>query len=290
MHKINNAVILAAGYSSRFVPICFDMPKGLLPINGVSLIERQIHQLHDIGINDITVVTGAYAEQFIFLTEKYDIRLIFNPDYAIKNNFASIYAARNVLGNTIISSSDLYFRKNIFQNSAEYSYYASVFMKDKTEQRSLTLDENDKITGTAYGGKNTWITFGGQALFLKELSEKLISIIHPVYDDPEYSNKYWVDIMDEHLDELPMHIKRIDIDDIVEFNTLESLWKFDSNFCASDISPTMHDILDCLKCNNERKLSDIMPIKENNNAVGCSFLFDGKQYKYIFASKIIERC
>lgn len=290
MYKVDNAIILAAGYSSRFVPICHDMPKGLLPVNGDILIERQIHQLHDLGINDITIITGAYAEQFDYLGKKYNVRLIFNPDYAIKNNFASIYTARKVLGNTIISSSDLYFKKNIFQNSAEHSYYASVYVKDKTMQRSLTLDENDKIIGITYGGENTWITFGGQALFIKEVSEKLINIMHSVYDNPEYTNKYWVDIMDEHLDELPMYIKRIDTGGITEFNSLESLWEFDSNFCASEISQTMRDILEHLKCDNERKLSNIKPIKENNNASGCSFTFDGKQYIYIFETKCLERC
>jgi len=289
MYEINNAIILAAGYSSRFVPICNDMPKGLLQVNGDILIERQIHQLNNIGINDITVITGTHAEQFNYLAKKYNIRLIFNPDYAIKNNFASLYAGREVFSNTIISSSDLYFKENIFQKSAEHSYYAAVYIKDKTKQRSLTLDENDKIIRTAYGGENTWITFGGQALFLKEVSEKLINIMHLVYEKPEYANKYWVDIMDEHLEELPMYIKRIDIDNITEFNSLESLWEFDNNFSASDASPTMRNILDILNCDNERKLSNFQPIKENNNAIGCSFIFDSKQYKYMFANKILER-
>ena len=32
-HKVDNAIILAAGVSSRFVPLCFERPKGLLPVN-----------------------------------------------------------------------------------------------------------------------------------------------------------------------------------------------------------------------------------------------------------------
>ena len=83
------AIILAAGYSSRFVPLCFDLPKGLLPVKGETLIERQIRQLRDIGIKEIHIVTGAYAEQFDFLKNKHDVNLIYNKDYAAKNNFAS---------------------------------------------------------------------------------------------------------------------------------------------------------------------------------------------------------
>ena len=71
--KINNAVVLAAGFSSRFVPICFDKPKGLLNVKGETLIERQIRHLKEVGIQDIYVVTGAYKEQFDFLRKKHDV-------------------------------------------------------------------------------------------------------------------------------------------------------------------------------------------------------------------------
>jgi CTP:phosphocholine cytidylyltransferase-like protein len=289
MHNIDNAVILAAGCSSRFVPLCHDIPKGLLRVKSEILIERQIIQLQDLGINDITVITGYQAKQYEYLHKKYNIRLLFNIDFANKNNFASIYTARNVLKNTIISSSDLYFKKNIFQNCSDRSYYASIFIKEKTGQRSLTLDKNDKITGVTYGGENTWITFGGHALLLKELSEKLTNIIQPVYNNPEYANKYWVDIMDEHLDELPMHIKRINTGDIEEFNSLESLWNFDVNFISSNYSPTMRNILNHLKCDNERELSNFTPIIKNNYAVGCFFYYNNLKYKYIFNNNFIER-
>ncbi|MDR1764104.1 MAG: NTP transferase domain-containing protein [Dysgonamonadaceae bacterium] len=283
--NVDNAVILAAGFSSRFVPLCFDLPKGLLPVYGETLIERQIRQLHEVGINDIIVVTGAYAEQFDFLKKKYGITLVFNPDYATKNNFASIYAARDYLGNTMISSSDLFFTKNIFQGTAEHSYYASVFSNGETNQRSLTLDENDKIIGVKYGGKDTWITFGGQAFFTADFSLKLIQAIKPFYDNPEYSNKYWVDFQDADLKGLPMHIKRCDTADIVEFNTLESLWKFDKDFNASEISPTMRRICEELNVENERELSGFEPVRSGNSAVGCSFNLAGRHYKYMITTK-----
>ena len=57
-HKIDNAIILAAGMSTRFVPINFEKPKGLLEVNGEVLIERQICQLKEKGISEIIVVVG----------------------------------------------------------------------------------------------------------------------------------------------------------------------------------------------------------------------------------------
>ena len=54
-HKVDNAIILAAGMSTRFVPLNFEKPKGLLEINGEPLIERQIKQLREKRIQEGTV-------------------------------------------------------------------------------------------------------------------------------------------------------------------------------------------------------------------------------------------
>ena len=59
-YKVENAVILAAGLSSRFAPISYEKPKGLLKVRGEILIERQIRQLQDAGIsNSISSISKA---------------------------------------------------------------------------------------------------------------------------------------------------------------------------------------------------------------------------------------
>ena len=57
-YEVKNAIIMAAGLSSRFAPISYEKPKGVLKVRGEVLIERQIHQLLEAGITDITVVVG----------------------------------------------------------------------------------------------------------------------------------------------------------------------------------------------------------------------------------------
>ena len=52
-----NAIILAAGFGMRMVPINTETPKGLLEIKGERLIERTIRQLHEVGITEIYVVS-----------------------------------------------------------------------------------------------------------------------------------------------------------------------------------------------------------------------------------------
>ena len=55
---------MAAGTASRFAPLSYERPKGLLEVKGEVLIERQIRQLKEAGVDDITVVVGYNAGVF----------------------------------------------------------------------------------------------------------------------------------------------------------------------------------------------------------------------------------
>ena len=125
-YKADNAVIMAAGLSSRFAPLSYEKPKALIPVRGEVLIERQIRQLREAGIPEIYVVTGYKGEQFRYLEKKWKVKLIDNPEYLERNNNGSIYAARKVLKNSYLCSADNYFTENPFTSEAEDSYYAEV--------------------------------------------------------------------------------------------------------------------------------------------------------------------
>ena len=69
---------MAAGTASRFAPLSYERPKGLLRVKGDILIERQIRQLKEAGISDIVVVVGYMAEKFTYLKDLYDVRIVQN--------------------------------------------------------------------------------------------------------------------------------------------------------------------------------------------------------------------
>ena len=92
--QVNNAVILAAGLSSRFAPLSYEMPKALIAVRGEILIERQIKQLQEAGITEIYVVTGDKHEAFQYLEKKFSVRLLYNEEYAVRNNHSSIYTKK----------------------------------------------------------------------------------------------------------------------------------------------------------------------------------------------------
>ena len=64
-----NAIILAAGKSSNFAPFTYEKPKGIFCVKGEILIERQIRQLHEAGVEEIYIVVGYMKEKFFYLEE-----------------------------------------------------------------------------------------------------------------------------------------------------------------------------------------------------------------------------
>ena len=132
MYNVDNAIIMAAGVSSRFAPLSYEMPKALTEVKGEILIERQIQQLHEAGIREIYIIVGYKAEQFGSLQNKMGVKLIKNTSYMERNNHSSIYAAKNVIRNENlrkaaeilrvlhISGADTHVPFDVFEIAADY--------------------------------------------------------------------------------------------------------------------------------------------------------------------------
>lgn len=272
-HKIDNAIILAAGMSTRFVPVNFEKPKGLLEVKGEILIERQIKQLRERGIDEIIVVVGHMKEQFNYLIEKYGVILVETNEYQQRNNHASVYAAKKYLKNSIVTSSDLYFSDNIFQTYAYDSYYCTLYVSGKSAERGIITDSDDKIMNTFYGDKcyDIWVTLG-YAFFSEGFSKKLLHIIEQDYEKKETLGKFWADIQDEHLSELYMYAKRCPDNVIYEFDSLEELREFDHKYLTNSGSAIM------------KQLCHLLAVKENN-IIGIESLKNMKRSLFKFRCK-----
>ncbi|MDD4509933.1 MAG: NTP transferase domain-containing protein [Oscillospiraceae bacterium] len=229
--EIDNAVILAAGFASRFAPLSRTTPKALLNVRGEILIERQIRQLREAGIHDIYVVTGYLGEQFSYLTDRWGVTLIENREYQTRNNHSSVWAARGVLANTYICSSDNYFPENVFSASSPSPYYSALYAHGPTEEYCLATDESGRITDVRIGGADSWYMLG-HVLFDTNFSSRFLKVLEAEYDLPETQNLMWEDIYRKHLEELTLYIKKYSAGSILEFDTLDELCRFDSSYCA----------------------------------------------------------
>lgn len=90
------------------------MLKGLLEVNKEPLIERQIRQLHEVGIREIYVVVGFMKERYEYLIDEFGVELVVNPDYMTKNNLHSVSLVRRHLENAYIIPCDIWCDRNPF--------------------------------------------------------------------------------------------------------------------------------------------------------------------------------
>lgn len=198
--KVDNAIIMAAGTASRFAPLSYEKPKALVEVRGEVLIERQIRQLRDAGIEEVVVVTGYKAEQFEYLKDKYGVVLINNPYYLTRNNNSSIYAAREYIKNSYICSSDNYFITNPFESDVDESYYSAVYMEGETGEWCISED-GGWIKDVKVGGEDSWVMLG-HVFWSESFSRSFLHILEDEYEWPETADKLWETIYIEHINEL----------------------------------------------------------------------------------------
>ncbi|WP_130836653.1 NTP transferase domain-containing protein [Lachnoclostridium sp. Marseille-P6806] len=284
MYRVDNAVILAAGMSSRFAPLSYERPKGLAEVRGERLIERQIRQLREAGIRDVFIVTGHQAEQFDYLRGKYGATLLYNSEYRARNNHSSIYAAREVLGGSYICSADDYFTVSPFAAKEECSYYAAVYAEGETQEWCLTADAGGYIRSVRIGGRDAWYMLG-QAFWDGTFTRRFLEILEEVYDREETKGKLWESIYAEHLDALPMKIRKYPQGQIMEFDTLDELRAFDPSYEDDTRSEVFRDAARRLGC-RESELRAVLPLLgEDGEAAGCSFSARGRRYEYRYEGK-----
>jgi len=71
MEKINTALILCAGYGKRLNPLTLKVPKPLLKLKDISLLENTINFINDLGVKNILINTFYLKEQIIeFINKK----------------------------------------------------------------------------------------------------------------------------------------------------------------------------------------------------------------------------
>ncbi|MBE5956545.1 MAG: hypothetical protein E7253_08835 [Lachnospiraceae bacterium] len=286
-YRVDNAIIMAAGYASRFAPLSYEAPKALLKVKGEILIERQIEQLRQAGIEEIIVVVGYKKEQFLYLKEKYGIILIENKEYHTRNNHSTIYAAKEYLKNTYICSADNYFADNPFEAEVEAPYYAAVYSDGETKEWCMAFDENDWITNVIIGGQNAWYMLG-HAFWSEDFSRKFRHFLEEAYDFPETKNKFWEEIYMDHIDEMKLKIRRYEEGVIFEFDSLDELRLFDKNYVNHSGSAIMKNIASRLNV-EEGQIHNILPVKGKCGEVtGFYFQSNGKTYRYLYHSHFMN--
>ena len=267
-----NAIILAAGYGMRMVPINLTSPKAMLEVNGEPLIERTIKQLHEAGIRDITIVVGFMKEKFDYLIDEYGVKLVVNPEYASKNNLSSLALVVDRISNTYIIPSDIWCDINPFRSREMYSWYmVSDMVDNESDVRVNRKMELIKINRNA--GGNSML---GIAYMLEEDAKVIREKIKSASQSGEHDGDFWEIVLYEN-DKMTVPAKVVHSSDAVEINTYEQLRELDgeSNHLKSDALDVIADVFKVAL----EDIVDIMVLKKG--MTNRSFLFSVNGDKYI---------
>ena len=277
-YRVQNAIIMAAGMSTRFAPLSYESPKGLLNVKGERLIERQIGQLREAGIDKITVIVGYMKEMMFYLADKFGVDIVVNEDYYRYNNCSSLMLVREQLGNTYICSSDNYFTENPFEEYVYRGYYATVFANGETDEYCVEKETNGFISEVTVGGKNTWCMLG-HVYFDREFSEKFVRILENEFQHAAFKEQLWEEYYYRHLDVLKLEARHYSEDVIKEFDSLADLRAFDEHYLMNTNSKILLNICKILSV-SPAEITNIKPIKDG--LTNTSFRFECKGEPYVY--------
>ena len=282
-HHPQNAVILAAGYGMRMVPINTEEPKGLLEVKGETLIERLIKQLHEVGVQDIKVVVGFMKEHYEFLIDKYNVKLVVNSHYKDWNNIYSLFLVKDDISDTYILPCDVWFEKNPFSTIEDESWY--LFGEEQVPGSNWQVKNNEKVRfNSSKGNKMIGLAY------LNEMQGKIISkLLEKSIEEKQYTS-FWEDVL-ENKKKFLLKGKLISDNSHAEINSYEQLLDLDSGstHLKNDAIEIIEDILKV----NKKDIHNIHTLKKG--MTNRSFIFTVNNKRYIMripgegTDKLIDR-
>lgn len=265
------AIILAAGFGMRMVPINTEMPKGLLEVNGEPLIERMIKQLHEVGIREIYIVVGFMKEKYEYLIDEYEVELIVNTEYAAKNNLHSLKLVKDHLENCYIIPCDIWCDRNPFQRHELYSWYMVSDLVDN-ESNVRVNRKMELVTVPENSGGNAMI---GICYLVKEDADFVEKRVEELCRNQRYDGSFWEEALYQK-DRMIVAARVVHSVDVVEINTYEQLREIDSdsNQLKTDAIQVICQVLGA----NQDEVTDITVLKKGMTNRSFLFACKGKEY------------
>lgn len=231
---MTQGIILAAGLGRRMEGATGGLPKSLMSVKGIPLIERNISYMLEAGFERVVVVTGYRADAFAYLPEKLGdaVELVFNSFFETSNTISSLHAARDMLDReSYITTADIFLAGNPYlkyrDNRCFYllrpkrDYLKPDWIAELDgEGRFLSVDKRG-LSGHSYTGISHWTADG-----CAYLRDKLAAVD---LSDPEQAKQYWDEIMLPDLAEFDLRSLILESDDeIYEFDDLGDIEVFEA--------------------------------------------------------------
>ena len=287
---VTNAIILAAGRSSQFFPPLYDKPKGLFFYRNEVLIERQIEQLIEAGVNEIVVVLGYEKERFFYLEQKYGVVLLVNTNWEKESNITSLVKARDYLGDSYICCSDHWYETNPFFEFGKNGQSQRMVTYQNDARRELVVDrDSDDVLLDTRCGDESGCCMVGAAYVTNDWAKKFLEIYDRKKDFLRVKNLLWEQFWAEYCRELvfkaydaPAGTK--EFDSLAEFGDVGVIDNINKQAIAK-----ITELMKCSACD----IKNINPI--NAGLTNISFTFEVNNRKYVYrhpgqsSSNLVDR-
>ncbi len=202
-------VILSAGMGTRLMPLTKDIPKPLLEINGMTLLERMIGNCIDAGVRDFILVVGYNKEKVYEIAPKLEgkldisIKIIENTEYDVTNTSVSTYLAssyikKESLDDFILINGDNVVDPQIIKRIAETENTSMIVdnFKDLNEE-SFKLILEDVTTNEDNTIANGKIKEIGKFIDIPQSTGEFIGVSKVIKEDIARFNEILIGLIDE---------------------------------------------------------------------------------------------
>ena len=229
-HRVRRAILLAAGFGSRMMPVTGTTPQPLVSVNGTPFIETLIPALREKGITDITVVIGYLSEKFDdFKKKNPDIKFLYNGKYSRENNISSAMLVSDRYSQAYVMDADLFLVNRDLIRKYEYSTNYLGVPVAETDDWCLQM-EGDRATGMKKGGTDTYLMVG-LSYWSREDGEKFHEDIQKLYATEAGKQNYWDDVaLTAYVDDFRVHVRPCTMEDIYEIDSIEELAAADPSY------------------------------------------------------------
>ena len=241
------AIILAAGMGKRLKELTQSNTKCMVKVNGVTLIERMLHQIEKHNMSRIVIVVGYEGQKLIEYVSKLGIQTpiiyVNNPIYDKTNNIYSLALAKDYLcqEDTLLFESDLIFEDSVLDALISDSR-ETLALVDKYESwmdgTCVKLSPEDDIEAFVPGKKfkfneiSSYYKTVNIYKFSKHFSEAHYVPFLDAYRSALGENEYYEQVLRviTMLDDPEIKAKRLDgqkwyeIDDIQDLDIAESIF------------------------------------------------------------------
>lgn len=229
-YRVKRAVIIAAGFGSRMVPITLNTPKPLVRVKGQRIIDSCLDAIKEAGIEEVYIIRGYLGEQFDQLLYKYpNVKFIENPMYNEANNLSSIVCAGDLLQNAYVVEADLLlYNKKLIKKYQYASNYLGIPV-ERTDDWCVTLN-GGYINKMAIGGENCY-QMVGISYWTPSDGRKLFMDAKEVFNSPGGKERYWDQVPLEYcIRDFKVEIRECRFEDIKEIDTFNELKQLDETY------------------------------------------------------------